>query len=335
MNSVELREDVLVTARHKTIWFECGPKDGPLMIFVHGWPALGVVWRSQMIHFAKLGWRCVAPNMRGMGGSSAPQQISEYATEELVQDLVELHEALGGKPAVWVGHDWGAPRVWSVAAHHSDRCKAVVNLCVPYFSRGFALPTLLPLVDRELYPADKFPAGQWDYWLYYREHFSRAVEQCERDVENTICRLYRRVPENVGPEDPKATTRARGGWFSEDYRPGREGVLLSEEDLQMFISEYQSSGFGGPCAWYMNDAANLAYAARAPNFGKLSMPVLFLHADGDLTCNTVHSRLADPMREDCSDLTEVTIVSGHYLTLEQPEAVNGSISEWIYGRQLA
>jgi pimeloyl-ACP methyl ester carboxylesterase len=30
------------SARHRTGWVEAGPPDGPLMIFVHGWPELGV-----------------------------------------------------------------------------------------------------------------------------------------------------------------------------------------------------------------------------------------------------------------------------------------------------
>jgi pimeloyl-ACP methyl ester carboxylesterase len=48
-------------------------------------------------------------------------------------------DALGREKAVWVGHDWGSPVVWNLASHHPDRCHAVANLCVPYYTieRGF------------------------------------------------------------------------------------------------------------------------------------------------------------------------------------------------------
>lgn len=42
-----------------------GPKHGPLIIFIHGWPALGCVWRKQLLTFAGLGFRCLAPDMPG------------------------------------------------------------------------------------------------------------------------------------------------------------------------------------------------------------------------------------------------------------------------------
>ena len=42
------------------------------MIFVHGWPEIGLMWRAHVEAFASEGWHCVAPDMRGYGGSSAP-----------------------------------------------------------------------------------------------------------------------------------------------------------------------------------------------------------------------------------------------------------------------
>ena len=55
----------------------------------------------------------------------------------------------------------------------------------------------------------------------------------------------------------------------------------------------------------MNHARNAVYTQKARNGGKLDMPVLFLHGDYDYTCETVVSRLAEPMRQDCANLSEV------------------------------
>lgn len=89
--------------RHTTQYLECGPSDGPLLIFLHGWPELGLIWRAQMNAFAQRGWHCIAPDMRGYGGSSAPDATSAYANAHVVDDMAELHDHLGGKPAIWVG----------------------------------------------------------------------------------------------------------------------------------------------------------------------------------------------------------------------------------------
>jgi pimeloyl-ACP methyl ester carboxylesterase len=115
------------------------------------------------------GWRCVAPDMRGYGGSSAPTDSQAYTLNEIVGDMVELHDHLGARPAIWVGHDWGSPVAGALAAHHGVRSRGVVLISVPYFPEGFALPSLLPLIDRRLYPEGGrlcqpvlFINGDWD-----------------------------------------------------------------------------------------------------------------------------------------------------------------------------
>ena len=326
------------TPRHRTTWLEAGPADGPLMIFVHGWPELGFVWRAQMKHFAAAGWRCVAPDMRGYGGSSVPTATDAYAVRELVADMTELHDTLGGTPTVWVGHDWGSPVAWALASHHADRCRAVASLCVPYLARGFALPNLLPLVDRARYPEDRYPAGQWDYWLFYREHFTQAAKDDEADVAATLAMLYRRgSPDAVGKPAITADIRAKGGWFGPAHRapamPRDETMLLSA-DYDALVAAFQATGFRGANAWYLNDAENVAYAAEAPHFGQLTLPVLFLHAAWDTVCETARGRLAEPMREDCLDLTEETIDGGHELMLECPTEVNAALASWLAAKNL-
>jgi len=53
------------SARHTTGYLACGPKDGPLAVFVHGWPELSLSWRHQLPALAALGFRAIAPDMRG------------------------------------------------------------------------------------------------------------------------------------------------------------------------------------------------------------------------------------------------------------------------------
>jgi pimeloyl-ACP methyl ester carboxylesterase len=108
--------------------------------------------------------------------------------------------------------------------------------------------------------------------------------------------------------------------------------VLTEEDLHKYVSALERNGFFGPDSWYMNHTRNLAFAARASNDGKLTLPVLFLHGEYDYTCQTVTSRLAEPMRQDCANLTEVVVRSGHWMAQEKPAAVNAALAKWLATR---
>jgi pimeloyl-ACP methyl ester carboxylesterase len=85
------------------------------MIFLYGWPEIGLRWRAQIKAFASEGWRCTAAEMRGYGCSSAPIDSEASALNEIVDDRLELHDHLGARPAVW-GHDWGSPVAGALAA---------------------------------------------------------------------------------------------------------------------------------------------------------------------------------------------------------------------------
>jgi len=128
--------------------------------------------------------------------------------------------------------------------------------------------------------------------------------------------------------------RKAGGWVGGGPWPDlpRDPDVLTEADHAAYTAALTRNGFFGPDSWYMNHAANGAYARRAPHGGKLAMPVLFLHAAYDTTCETMTSRLAEPMRRDCADLTEVVVTSGHWMAQEQPVAVNAALAKWLATR---
>ncbi len=330
------REGVVRTARHTSFFLECGPADGPLLVFLHGWPELAISWRHQLPCFAAMGFRCIAPDMRGYGRSSSHPAPSDYALEPITADMLELLAALGRERAVWIGHDWGSPVVWSLAAHHPDRCLAVANLCVPYIPAGFTLPNLVALVDRRTYPAAEYPAGQWDYQYFYEENPARARTVFEANVDATVRALFRRGnPAARGKPGRTATIRRDGGWFGgADRAPDvpLDEAVLTPADHSRYVAALSRTGFTGPDSWYLNHVANAAYAARAPNGGRLAMPVLFLHGAHDTTCETRDSGLAAPMRQACADLTEVVVQSGHWMAQEQPAAVNAALARWLAQR---
>jgi pimeloyl-ACP methyl ester carboxylesterase len=326
-------EHVAETPRHRTFYLSCGAADAPPIIFVHGWPELSLSWRHQLPCFASLGFRAIAPDMRGYGGSSVYARQEDYALEHTVADMLELLAALGRDKAVWVGHDWGAPVVWSLASHHPERCVAVANLCVPHFAHGFSPEHVLPYIARDIYPEAEYPVGQWDYMLHYEENFDATVREFEADVAATLRINFRKGnPERLGKPSPLAAIRKRGSWFGPAGRAPDTPLdtdVLSEEDLEQYASALRRNGFFGPNAWYVNHRRNNDYAARSLDGGKLTLPVLYLHAKYDLTCETLISRLAEPMRRDCTRLREAIVRSGHWMAQECPTAVNAAIARWL------
>ncbi|MFU8817156.1 MAG: alpha/beta fold hydrolase [Pseudomonadales bacterium] len=325
-----------VSGGHTTHYLAAGPEDGPLIVFVHGWPELSISWRHQLPAFASLGFRAVAPDMRGYGASTVYDRHDDYAQQHVVGDMLELLTALGRERAIWVGHDWGSPTVWSIASHHPERCDAVASLCVPYFTLERGLDACLELVDRAVYPAATYPAGQWEYQLFYQEQFDRATSTFQANAYNTAKLLFRKGdPSGKGRPAGTAMTRINNGWFGElNEAPDvpRDDDVVTEEDLQSYAAALQRNGFFGPDSYYMNHDANAAYAARAVNDGRLDVPVLFLHAEYDYVCETVSSRLAEPMRAHCSRLDETVIPSGHWMAQEQPAQVNAALARWLVAR---
>jgi pimeloyl-ACP methyl ester carboxylesterase len=325
----------LTTGEHTTHYLACGPEDGPLVIFVHGWPELSHSWRHQLPVLASLGFRAVAPDLRGYGNSSVYSRHEDYAQELVVGDMLNLLAGLGRQRAIWVGHDWGSPTVWNIASHHPQQCQGLASLCVPYFNLERGLEHTISLVDRTVYPADQYPAGQWDYQLYYQESFDQATSTFEADPYNTAKILFRKGdPAGFGKPAGTAMTRANGGWFGGQAAPDfpMDPDVVTEEDLAIYSESLTRNGFFGPDSYYMNHDANAAYAAASVNDGRLEMPVLFLAAQYDYVCETITSQAAEPMRRLCSQLDERVVYSGHWMAQERPVDVNAALVRWLVNR---
>ena len=321
------------TPRHTTHYLESGPSDGPLLLFLHGWPAFCLLWRAHMDAFAADGWRCVAPDLRGYGQSSAPEPASAYSVEEAVTDMCRLHDSLGGQPAVWVSHDWGAVVLGALAAHEPQRCTHCVLMSVPYHPAGWALPNLVALSDRRLYPAEQFPDAQWDYFRRYQTHFDESVAALDADLSSTLASVFQPGdPASVGRVSPTALVSSRGGRFGPAQRaPPTEPdpALWPPADFEALVQAFGAHGFRPPCLWYLNDDANMDYASRAPNGGRLSQPVLFVNGAYDPICNVNGNRLAEPMRAACPNLTVADLAAGHWLSVEKKAETVQIIRDWL------
>lgn len=104
---------------------------GPLVLLVHGFPDTPHTWARVMPALAKAGYRAVAPFTRGIAPTAIPAD-GIYGSDTLGGDLLALIDALGGGPAVVVGHDWGASAAYSAAALGPEKVRLLVTMAIPH-----------------------------------------------------------------------------------------------------------------------------------------------------------------------------------------------------------
>lgn len=141
----------------------------------------------------------------------------------------------------------------------------------------------------------------------------------------------------MGKVSPNAMVTRNGGRFGAAHRapPTQpDPALWPPADFDVLVQSFKAYGFRPSCAWYLNDDANIAYARKAANGGRLSQPVLFVNGDFDQICSITGNRQGDPMRAACADLTVTSMPSGHWLPLECKAELIQAIRTWLQGKNL-
>ncbi|MBM7367375.1 alpha/beta fold hydrolase [Gordonia hydrophobica] len=98
--------------------------DGPAVLFIHGWSLSGEVWDRQLRVVAEAGYRTIAMDQRGHGGSDAP--LTGYDIEDLTADAIGVLDSLGISCAVVVGWSLGGMVALRAACDHPDRITSTV-----------------------------------------------------------------------------------------------------------------------------------------------------------------------------------------------------------------
>ena len=241
---------------------------GPLVLLCHGFPELWCSWREQMASLAAAGWRAVAPDMRGYGGTDAPPDPAQYTLLHHVGDLVALVQALGETQAVVVGHDWGAPAAWTAALVRPDMFRAVVGMSVPYTPPG-PVDLLLALQGMGI---DRF-------YMQYFQTPGVAEAELQADVAATMRRItYSLSGDGAGGV---ATLLAPDtGFLHNTQDPAQTPAWVHQGDLAYAIAEFTRTGFLGGMNWYRS--LHHSWEVMAPWRGlAIQQPSLFIAGDRD------------------------------------------------------
>lgn len=106
--------------------------DGPLMLFLHGFPEYWAMWRPLLEHFGARGWCAAAPDLRGYNLSEKPAAVEAYRAKHLMADVLALAAHYTKEKFVLVAHDWGGAVAWGVAIAHPQRLSKLVMLNSPH-----------------------------------------------------------------------------------------------------------------------------------------------------------------------------------------------------------
>jgi pimeloyl-ACP methyl ester carboxylesterase len=294
--------------------------EGPLVVLLHGFPEGWYSWRHQIPVLAGAGYRVVAPDQRGYGGTEAPVEISRYSMPYLVGDVIGLIKALGEESAIVVGHDWGASVAWNAALFRPDVVRAVAALSVP----------MRPRISRPPLDYYREALGQHFYQLYFQEP-GVAERELEKDVRYTMRAILcgesgdaSWVPELLVTDDgflgPLEVLDPLPQW-------------LTESDLDHWTAEFSRSGFTGGLNWYRNINAN--WELLGPWAGaQVSAPALYVVGDRDDVYQVPGvSEFVENLKQSVPRLTRMVVLKGcgHWTQQERPAEVNAALLEFLGG----
>jgi pimeloyl-ACP methyl ester carboxylesterase len=295
---VDQRTTILAAVELATLaWGDLDDTTRPLAVLLHGFPDTAHTWRHLAPRLAEAGYRVAAPFTRGYAPSGLPADGS-YHVPALMTDALDLHRTLGGDDrAVLVGHDWGAITGNGIAAVAGSPFAKVVSMAVPPF------PSMNPTRDGLADWARILPRQAALSWYTV---FNQLPVLPERTFDRLVAHLWRRwspgydaAADLAHLADALPDTRRRSaaiGYYRAQPRQWR---------LPARYRPYREAWVAGP-----------------------RVPLLYLHGADD-GCLDVRwaARAADHLPDD----SEVAVIedAGHFLQLEQPDAVAGRVLDFL------
>ncbi|PUZ68996.1 hypothetical protein GQ55_2G073100 [Panicum hallii var. hallii] len=289
---------------------------GGTVLFLLGFLELWHSWRNQLRSLAARGYRCVAPDLRGYGGSSAPPSPSAYTVFHLAGDVVGVLDALAVPRAFVVCQGWGALLAWHLATFRPDRVRALVAVGVAFMPRD---PAARPLeAFRRLY-------GDGYYMLRMQEPGAMEAEFARMGARF----VFRKV---LTTRDTGAVSLSPEWWGP----PDQDIPLppwLSEEYVDSLAPTFDETGFAGAMNFYR--CLDLNWELTAPWTGaKVTVPTKYMAGEEAMSYNYtgvqeyIHK---GGLKGDVPGLEEVAVIAGaaSFIHLEKAEEVTQHIYDFI------
>lgn len=286
--------------------FEAGQKNGGQpIVLCHGWPEHAFSWRYQVTPLVEAGYHVIIPNQRGYGESSCPKEVTKYDIEHLTGDLVALLDHYQYKDSIFMGHDWGASVVWSMALLHPERVNKMINLCLPYQVRGER-----PWID---FMEEAF--GDDYYFVHFNKQPGVADAVLDENAAQFLRNLYRKnVPSQGSVEGMEMINLAKA------TQPLGEPVM-SDDDLSVYITAFNKTGFTPSINWYRNLNRNWHLLGDVSPI--LHQPTLMIYGEKDIIPPLPN------IKDFVPNIDIKSLNTGHWIQEERPEELNQMILKWL------
>ncbi|MVO18112.1 alpha/beta fold hydrolase [Parasedimentitalea huanghaiensis] len=286
--------------------FETGQENaGNPIVLCHGWPEHAFSWRYQMPALAAAGYHVIVPNQRGYGNSSRPANATDYSIDHLSGDLIALLDHYGYEDATFAGHDWGANVVWGLTLLHQNRVKKIINLALPYQART-EKPWIAFMEDF---------LGSDNYFVHFNRQPGVADAVLDGNTSQFLHNIFRK---NVPPSPPEPGMMMIN--LARAEVPQGE-PLMSDNELAVFVSAFEETGFTSSINWYRNLDRNWQILANVDPI--IQKPALMIYGDRDVI----------PKSENLSDFVpKVDVISldcGHWIQQEMPDETTRAMLQWL------
>ncbi|KDP23458.1 hypothetical protein JCGZ_23291 [Jatropha curcas] len=292
--------------------------EGPMILFLHGFPELWYTWRHQILSLSSLGFHAVAPDLRGYGDTEAPALSSSYTCHHIVGDLIALIDHLGAEKVFLVGHDWGAIIGWYLCLFRPDKVKAFVCLSVPFKPRH---PNIKTVESMRLLFGDE----------YYICRFQKPGEIEEEIARVGTEEVLKKIFTDRKPGPPCLPKENAFGSCKEN--PVTLPSWLTEEDLAYYVTKFNQKGFTGGLNYYR--ALDLNWELTAQWTGvAIKVPVKFVVGDADMVYTTPGMKeyvQGSGFSHYVPFLEDVVVMEGvgHFISQERPKEISNLIYDFI------
>jgi pimeloyl-ACP methyl ester carboxylesterase len=267
---------------------------GPLLLCLHGFPDHAYSFRHQLQYFSALGYRVVAPFMRGYAPTQTPEGATFYIAD-LAHDVVELVRSLGASRATLLGHDWGASAAYGAALLAPELFDQIVTLAVPY---GPGLRIALATSPEQ-------QKRSWYVFLF-------QTRLAEIALAHDNCALVERLWQDWSP-----------GWSPPREDMDRIRALFASRAVADAALSYYRFALG--TATTVGAHMDLQ---RRIGTDPILVPGLYLHGERDGCVGYSAAAQMDQMFPN-SFVCKLVPNAGHFLHLEQPEEINGIIAAYL------
>ncbi|MGF1763248.1 alpha/beta fold hydrolase [Aliivibrio kagoshimensis] len=286
--------------------FEAGQKNiGNPIVLCHGWPEHAFSWRYQIPALVEAGYHVIVPNQRGYGHSSKPSEVIKYNIEHLSGDLTALLDHYGYEDATFIGHDWGAMVIWGLTLLHPKRVNKVINLSLPYQVRGDT--PWIELMEQIL--------GSDNYFVHFNRQPGVADTVLEQNTSQFLRNLYRKN------EPAKEAEQGMAMINLANSKTPTGDPLMSDDELDVFVSSFESSGFTSSINWYRNLDRNWHILADVNLI--IHQPTLMIYGERDVIPKS------ENLPEFVPNVDVISLDCGHWIQQEKPEETNQAIINWL------